>query len=133
SRHRIATARRARPADSLGSMPSPPGPPDEQPPPYQSPPYRPPPPPPPPVPPPPAAGPSAYGPPPSAFPPAGPVGSEGPVDALGRPLAAWGQRLGAFVIDEIFIFIVTFCAVFASGLRHTFGGVLLSLALAVAY
>ena len=55
------------------------------------------------------------------------------MDALGRPLAAWGQRVGAFVIDEIFIFVVTFCAVFAFGLRHTFGGVLLSLALAIAY
>ena len=112
-------------------MTSPPGPPDDDPPPYQPPPYRPPSPPPPPVPP-PASGPSAYGPPPSAYPPAGPTGGEAPADAFGRPLAAWGQRVAAFVIDEIFIFVVTFCAVFAFGLRHKFTGVLLSLVLAAA-
>ncbi|MCA1846153.1 MAG: RDD family protein [Actinobacteria bacterium] len=110
-------------------MTSPPGPPEDDSP-YQPPSYRPPP---PPVPPPPAAGPSAYGPPPSAYPPAGPTGGEGPVDGLGRPLAAWGQRVAAFVIDEIFIFVVTYCAVFAFGLRQRFTGVLLSLALAAAY
>jgi uncharacterized RDD family membrane protein YckC len=74
-----------------------------------------------------------YRPPPSAYPPAGPTGNEGALDGFGRPLAPWGQRVGAFVIDEIFIFVVTFCAVFAFGLRHRFIGVLLSLALAAAY
>ena len=90
--------------------PPPPGPPDDLPPRY----------------PPPA-------PPPSAYPPAGPGGTEGPVDALGRPLAAWGQRLGAIVIDEIFIFIVTASAVFLFGLRHKFAGAVLSLVMAAAY
>jgi uncharacterized RDD family membrane protein YckC len=85
-------------------MPSPPGPPDDQP----------------------------YGPPPSAYPPAGPTGG-GPVDAFGRPLAAWGQRVGAFLIDEVFIRVVTFCAVFALGLRHHFGAKVLWLLMAGAY
>jgi uncharacterized RDD family membrane protein YckC len=87
--------------------------------------------------PPPPPSPSAYGPPPSAYPPAGPTGGSGPgqeaVDALGRPLAAWGQRLGALVIDELFIFIVTFCAVFTLGLRHTFAAAVISLVMAGAY
>ena len=61
------------------------------------------------------------------------MGAEEPVDALGRPLAAWGQRLGAFVIDELFIFFVTLCAAIALGLRHTFSGALLSLVMASAY
>jgi uncharacterized RDD family membrane protein YckC len=81
--------------------------------------------------------PSAYGPPPSAYPPAGPTGRRGPgaepLDAFGRPLASWGQRLGALVIDELFIFVVTFLAVFTLGLRHTFGGALVSLVMAGAY
>jgi uncharacterized RDD family membrane protein YckC len=112
----------------------PPGPPDDQPPPY-----RPPVPPPPPTPPlpPPGVGPSAYGPPPSAFPPAGPTGGRGrgqaAVDAFGRPLATWGQRLAALVIDELFIFIVTFCAVFTLGIRRSFAGALVSLVMAGAY
>ena len=72
-------------------------------------------------------------PPPPPPPPLGPAGAEEPVDALGRPLAAWGQRLGAIVIDEIFIFVVTYCAAVVFGLRHTFGGALLSLAMAAAY
>jgi uncharacterized RDD family membrane protein YckC len=86
-------------------MQSPPGPPDDQ---------------------------SAYRPPPSAYPPAGPTGGE-PVDAFGRPMAAWRQRLGAIVIDELFIFVVTFCAIFAFGLRKSFGGAVLSLLMAGAY
>ena len=61
------------------------------------------------------------------------MGAEEPVDALGRPLAAWGQRLGAFVIDELFIFVVTLCAAIAFGLRHTLAGALLSLVMAAAY
>jgi len=73
---------------------------------------------------------SDYPPPP---PPPGTAGAEEPVDALGRPLAAWGQRVGAFVIDELFIFVVTFCAVIALGLRHRFAGHLLSLVMAAAY
>ena len=72
-------------------------------------------------------------PPPPPPPPLGPAGAEEPVDALGRPLAAWGQRLGAIVIDEIFIFVVTICAEIVVGLRHEFGGALLSLAMAAAY
>jgi uncharacterized RDD family membrane protein YckC len=66
-------------------------------------------------------------------PPPGPAGAEQPVDALGRPLAAWGQRLGAIVIDEIFIFVVTFCAAVLFGLRHKLAGALLSLVMAAAY
>jgi len=83
--------------------------------------------------PPPPPSPSAYGPPPSAY----PTGRRGPgleaLDAFGRPLAGWGQRLGALVIDELFIFIVTFCAVFALGLRHTFAAAVISLAMAGVY
>jgi len=72
-------------------------------------------------------------PPPSAHPPlAGPPGEE-PVDAFGRPLAAWGQRLGAYLIDEVFIRILALLAVFALGLRHQFGGRLLWLLMAAAY
>ena len=52
---------------------------------------------------------------------------------MGRPLATWGQRLGALVIDELFIFIVTFCAVFTLGLRRTFAGAVVSLVMAGAY
>ncbi|MGH9011728.1 MAG: RDD family protein [Acidimicrobiia bacterium] len=114
-------------------MPSPPGPPDDQPPPYRPPSPPPPPPPPPPsVPPPPDAGPSAYGPPPSAYPPEGPPGGE-PVDAFGRPLAAWGRRLGAYLIDEVLIRVLALLAVFALGLRHQFGGRVLWLLMAAAY
>src|SRR6266542_2638338 len=69
----------------------------------------------------------------SDYPPAGAMGAEDPVDGLGRPLAAWGQRLGAFVIDEIFVFVMTFCAVFLFGLRHKLAGGLLSLVMAVGY
>lgn len=90
----------------------------------------------PPLPPPPPS-PSAYGPPPSAYPPAGPTGGGRPaqdgLDAFGRPLATWGQRLGALVIDELFLFVVTFCAVLAVGLRRTFAGAVVSLVLAGAY
>ena len=84
------------------------------------------------MPPPPDAGPSAYGPPPSAYPPARPPGGD-PVDAFGRPLAAWGQRLGAYLIDEVFIRVLAFLAVFALGLRHNFGGRVLWLLMAAAY
>jgi len=56
-----------------------------------------------------------------------------PVDGFGRPLAAWGQRLGAFVIDEVFIRIVSSLAVFALGLHHKFGGRILWLVLAIGY
>ena len=42
--------------------------------------------------------------PPPLYQPAEPPASE-PVDAFGRPLAAWGQRLAAFLIDEVFIFV----------------------------
>jgi uncharacterized RDD family membrane protein YckC len=87
--------------DSLGPMPSPPGPPDDLP-------------------------------PPSAYPPAEPPGGE-LVDAFGRPLAGWGQRLGAFVIDEVFIRVVALLAAFALGLRHQFGGRILWLLMAVGY
>jgi uncharacterized RDD family membrane protein YckC len=66
-------------------------------------------------------------------PPPGPAGAEEPVDALGRPLAAWGQRVGAIVIDEIFVFIVTICAAILFGQRHKFAGALLSLVMAAAY
>jgi uncharacterized RDD family membrane protein YckC len=118
-------------------MTSPPGPPDDLPPYRPPPPAPPPPPPPPPVPPPPGVAPSAYGPPPSAYPPARragrAAGAAGPLDGRGRPLASWGQRLGAFLIDEVFLFVVTFCAVFALGLRHRFAGAVVSLLLAGAY
>jgi uncharacterized RDD family membrane protein YckC len=89
----------------------------------------------PPLPPPPS--PSAYGPPPSAYTPASPTGGRGPgqeaVDDFGRPFASWGQRLVAFVIDEVFIYIVTFCAVYALGLRRSFGGAMVSLVMAAVY
>jgi uncharacterized RDD family membrane protein YckC len=71
-------------------------------------------------------------PPPTAYPPATPPGGES-VDAFGRPLAAWGQRLGAFLIDEVFIRVVASSAVFALGLRHQFGGRVLWLLRAVGY
>ena len=64
--------------------------------------------------------------------PAGPIGAEA-VDAFGRPLAPWGHRLGAYLIDEVFIRIVALCAVFALGLRHQFGGRILWLLMAGAY
>jgi uncharacterized RDD family membrane protein YckC len=102
----------------------PPGPPDDDLP--RTPPLQPPPP-----------SPSAYGPPPQAYPPVGPTGGRGArpemLDAFGRPLASWGQRLGALVIDEIFLYVVTFCAVFALGLRKTFAGALVSLVMAFVY
>jgi uncharacterized RDD family membrane protein YckC len=71
---------------------------------------------------------SVYGPPPE-----GPPGPFEPVDELGRPLAAWGQRLAAFVIDEVFVFVITELAKFALGLRHTFAGQMLALAMAIGY
>jgi uncharacterized RDD family membrane protein YckC len=75
--------------------------------------------------------------PPPPFPPAGPTGGRGPgqeaFDALGRPLASWGQRLVAIVIDELFIYIVTFCAVYALGLRRSFAGAMVSLVMAAVY
>jgi uncharacterized RDD family membrane protein YckC len=87
--------------------------------------------------PPPASGPSAYGPPPSAYPPAGPTGGRGSgqdtLDAFGRPLATWGQRFLALVIDEVFIFVVTYLAVFTLGVRKSFTGALVSLIMAGAY
>jgi uncharacterized RDD family membrane protein YckC len=71
-------------------------------------------------------------PPPSAYPPVTPPGGE-PVDAFGRPFAAWGQRLGAFVIDEVFIRVIALCAEIALNLRHHFGGRIVWLLLAVGY
>ena len=71
--------------------------------------------------------------PPGPPPPPGTAGAEEPVDALGRPLAAWGQRLGAFVIDEVFVYVVAKLAVFALGLHHTVGARLLWFLLAIAY
>jgi uncharacterized RDD family membrane protein YckC len=66
--------------------------------------------------------------PPSAY-PARPE----PVDAFGRPLAAWGQRVGAYLVDEVFIRVIAFLAVFALGLRHNVGGRVIWLLLAAAY
>jgi uncharacterized RDD family membrane protein YckC len=75
--------------------------------------------------------------PPPPFPPVGPTGGRGPgqddLDALGRPLASWGQRLVALVIDELFIYIVTFCAVYALGVRKSFAGAMVSLVMAAVY
>ena len=62
-----------------------------------------------------------------------PLRTPGEVDAFGRPLAGWGQRLGALVIDELFIFIVTFCAVYTLGVRRSLAGGMISLAMAGAY
>jgi uncharacterized RDD family membrane protein YckC len=72
-------------------------------------------------------------PPPSPPPPPGSAGAGEPLDALGRPLAAWGLRLGAFVIDELFVFVMTLCAAILFGLRHRFLGAVLSLVMAAAY
>jgi len=72
-------------------------------------------------------------PPPPPPPPPGPAGAEETVDDLGRPLAAWGQRLGAFVIDELFVYVVVELAKFALGLRHTFAGILLWFVMAAGY
>ncbi len=70
--------------------------------------------------------------PPSAYPPAQPGGE--PVDDFGRPLAAWGQRLGAYLIDEVFIRVLAFLAVFALGLReYDFWGRVLWFLMAAAY
>ena len=66
-------------------------------------------------------------------PPPGAAGAEEPVDALGRPLAGWGQRLSAFVLDEVFVYVVARLAVYALGLHHTFGAHLLWFVLATAY
>ena len=71
--------------------------------------------------------------PPGPPPPPGVPGAEEPVDALGRPLARWGERLGAFVIDELFVYIVAKLAVFALGLHRTFGARLLWFVIAIAY
>jgi len=71
--------------------------------------------------------------PPGPPPPPGTAGAQEPVDALGRPLAAWGQRLGAFVMDEVFVYVVAKLAVFALGLHRTFGARLLWFLLAIAY
>ena len=73
-------------------------------------------------------GPPDDRPPPAAYPPGGQ-----PVDDFGRPLAAWGQRLGAFLIDEVFIRIVASLAVFALGLHHRFGGRILWLLMGIGY
>jgi uncharacterized RDD family membrane protein YckC len=48
-------------------------------------------------------------------------------------LAAWGQRLGAILIDEVFIFVISELAKFAIGLRHTLAGQVLSLVMAIGY
>lgn len=56
-----------------------------------------------------------------------------PVDSLGRPLAAWGQRVLAFVIDELFILVIAELAQFALGLRSGIGGNVLALAMAIGY
>jgi uncharacterized RDD family membrane protein YckC len=61
------------------------------------------------------------------------MGAEEPVDALGRPLAAWGQRLPAYLLDELFVYVVTKLAVYALGLHRTFGARLLWLIMATAY
>lgn len=76
-------------------------------------------------------GPPDDQPPPSAFPPAGPGRQS--VDPFGRALAAWGQRLGAYLVDEVFIRIIAFLAVFALGLRHNVGGRVIWLLMAAAY
>jgi uncharacterized RDD family membrane protein YckC len=55
------------------------------------------------------------------------------VDAFGRPMATWGQRLGAYLIDEVFIRVLALLAEFALGLRHQFGGRVLWLVMAAAY
>ena len=81
---------------------------------------------------PPPPGPPDDLPPSSPFPPATPPGGE-PVDGFGRPLAGWGQRFGAYLIDEVFIRIIAFLAVFALGLRHNVGGRVVWLAMAAAY
>ena len=57
----------------------------------------------------------------------------GAADAFGRPLADWGQRLAALVLDQVFIFVVTFCAVFAFGLRGRLAGSVLAFLMATAY
>ena len=62
-----------------------------------------------------------------------PPATSEPVDALGRPLASWGERLAAFLVDELFVYIVAKLAVFALGLHHTFGARLLWFAIAVGY
>ena len=77
---------------------------------------------------PPPSGPPDDLPPQSAY----PQGGE-PVDEFGRPLAGWGQRLGAYLIDEVFIRVIAFLAAFALGLRHNIGGRVLWLLLAAAY
>jgi uncharacterized RDD family membrane protein YckC len=61
------------------------------------------------------------------------MGAEEPVDALGRPLAAWGQRLPAYLLDELCVYVVTKLAVYALGLHRTFGARLLWLIMATAY
>jgi len=71
--------------------------------------------------------------PPEPPPPPGVPGAEEPVDALGRPLARWSERLVAFVVDQLFVYIVAKLAVFALGLHHTFGARLLWFVIAVAY
>jgi uncharacterized RDD family membrane protein YckC len=71
--------------------------------------------------------------PPGPTPPPGVPGAEEPVDALGRPLARWTERVAAFVVDELFVYIVAKLAVFALGLHHTFGARLLWFVIAVAY
>jgi len=48
-------------------------------------------------------------------------------------LAAWSQRFGAIVIDEVFVFVMVYCAVYLFGLRDSFGGAVLSLLMAGAY
>lgn len=95
--HRHAVVIQLQTLDSLGMMPSPPGPPDHQP-------------------------------PPSAFP-----SQPEPVDAFGRPLASWGQRVGAYLVDEVFIRVIALLAVFALGLRHNVGGRIIWLLMAAAY
>jgi len=66
--------------------------------------------------------------------PLGPPGDQTPpLDPLGRPLATWGQRAGAILIDELFLFVVITCALYALRLQHRFVGAVVSLVLAGAY
>jgi len=71
--------------------------------------------------------------PPGPPPPPSLPGADEPVDALGRPLAGWSVRLVAFMVDQLFVYVVAKLAAFALGLHHTFGAYLLYFVLAVAY
>jgi uncharacterized RDD family membrane protein YckC len=56
-----------------------------------------------------------------------------PYDPPGPHPATWGERLGAFLIDELFVFVVTFCAVYALRLNGQFGAAVLTWLMAGAY